>query len=191
MIIKWQKKEYKDKCAKVDLSICRFVDLSICRFVDLSICRIVAAVALVILNTHPSAEQNMSEDLRHECGVAALYWLDEAPPGANGKVAKGGEVMDVAPMMPGMLLDLQNRGQLASGFSTYNPERAQLLDTFKDVGGVAEVFRTSHTGKNDAIMSKYGWACQYRSYALRNLRRRRCALCPALRAASRPSLEVV
>ena len=97
----------------------------------------------------------MSEDLRHECGVAALYWLDEAPLGANGKAIKGGEAMDVAPLMPGMLLDLQNRGQLASGFSTYNPQRAQLLDTFKDVGGVAEVFRTSHTGKNEAIMSKY------------------------------------
>jgi amidophosphoribosyltransferase len=102
-------------------------------------------------------EQNMSEDLRHECGVVALYWLDEAPSGAKGKgkIAKGDAALDVASMLPGMLLDLQNRGQLSSGFSTYNPQRAQLLDTFKDVGGVAEVFRTSHPSKNSALLKEY------------------------------------
>ena len=30
----------------------------------------------------------MSEDLRHECGVAARYWLDEAPKGLNGRVSR-------------------------------------------------------------------------------------------------------
>lgn len=93
----------------------------------------------------------MSEDLRHECGVAALYWLHEAP----GK-GRNGKPVDVAPMLPGMLLDLQNRGQLASGISTFDPSRAQLLDTYKDVGGVAEVFRTSHQGKHQAILDEYG-----------------------------------
>jgi len=96
----------------------------------------------------------MSEDLRHECGVAALYWLQEAPAGA-GRHGPKGKSMDVASMLPGMLLDLQNRGQLASGISTYDASRAQLLDTFKDVGTVAEVFRTSHPGKYQAILDEY------------------------------------
>ncbi|MYA24653.1 MAG: amidophosphoribosyltransferase, partial [Gemmatimonadetes bacterium] len=59
------------------------------------------------------------------------------------------------PSLPGMLLDLLNRGQLASGFSTFNPDRAQLLDTYKDVGTVSEVFRTSHPGKHRSILGEY------------------------------------
>jgi amidophosphoribosyltransferase len=66
----------------------------------------------------------MSEDLRHECGVAALYWLAEAPTGRNGRVGRNGTPANVAALLPGMLLDLQNRGQLAAGFSTFNPDRA-------------------------------------------------------------------
>lgn len=97
----------------------------------------------------------MSEDLRHECGVVALYWLDQAPAGANGRSGKNGKWVDVVPSLPGMLLDLQNRGQLASGFSTFNPDRAQLLDTYKDVGTVSEVFRTSHLGKHRSILGEY------------------------------------
>lgn len=97
----------------------------------------------------------MSEDLRHECGVAALYWLDEAPKGTNGRVSRNGKPVDVAPLLPGMLLDLQNRGQLASGISTFDPGRAQLIDTYKGVGTVSEVFRTSHPGKHQSILSEY------------------------------------
>ena len=63
----------------------------------------------------------MSELIQHECGVAALYWLNEpaAPDGPCSKLVSGG---DVTPLMPAMLLDLQNRGQLAAGLSSYNPE---------------------------------------------------------------------
>ena len=39
-----------------------------------------------------------------------------------------------------MLLDIQNRGQLAAGITTYNPARNQLIDTHKDIGSVTEVF---------------------------------------------------
>jgi amidophosphoribosyltransferase len=54
-----------------------------------------------------------------------------------------------------MLLDVQNRGQLASGMSTYDARRPQLLDTFKDVGTVSEAFRMSHPGKYRAILDEY------------------------------------
>lgn len=98
----------------------------------------------------------MSEDLHHECGVAALYWMDHVPTLAAKSNGAAELVQDgnVAPLMPYMLLDLQNRGQLASGMSTYNPSRPQLLDTFKDIGTVAEAFRMSHPAKHQAILAE-------------------------------------
>ena len=96
----------------------------------------------------------MSEDIHHECGIAALYWLDKAQ-GRGGRASASVRKGDVVPLMPAVLLDVQNRGQLAAGMSTYNPDRAQLLDTFKDVGTVAEVFRMSHPGKHLSILGEY------------------------------------
>jgi amidophosphoribosyltransferase len=54
-----------------------------------------------------------------------------------------------------MLLDLQNRGQLAAGFSTYNPHREQLLDTYRQIGTVIEAFRLNHQAKYESIMREY------------------------------------
>lgn len=84
----------------------------------------------------------MSEDIHHNCGVAAVCRL-------------GKSTGDVVAFLPQMLLDLQNRGQLAAGISSYQPGRAQLIDTFKDVGTVSEVFRMSHSGKYRSILSEY------------------------------------
>ena len=96
----------------------------------------------------------MSEDLNHECGVAALYWLDEP---VNGWSLPGAEQapIDAAQLLPAMLLHLQNRGQLAAGFSTYNAERAQLLDTYKDAGTVSEVFHTSQPERHQNLIREY------------------------------------
>ncbi len=58
-------------------------------------------------------------------------------------------------LMPRLLLDLQNRGQLAAGFSTYNPRREQLLATYKQVGTVIEAFRLNHQAKYNSIMQEY------------------------------------
>ncbi|NKB72733.1 MAG: amidophosphoribosyltransferase [Candidatus Latescibacteria bacterium] len=95
----------------------------------------------------------MSEDIHHECGLAALYWLDE--PTAGGKAKSDTPAQNVAEMIPGMLMDLQTRGQLAAGLSSYDPQRAQILDTFKDVGTVSEVFRLSRQTEHQAIVQKY------------------------------------
>jgi amidophosphoribosyltransferase len=54
-----------------------------------------------------------------------------------------------------MLLDLQNRGQLAAGFSTFNPHREKLLDTYKQIGTVIEAFRSNHQAKYDSIMREH------------------------------------
>jgi amidophosphoribosyltransferase len=55
-----------------------------------------------------------------------------------------------------MLLDIQNRGQLAAGMTSFDPQRKQLLDTRKDVGSVTEVFRLNHRGKYESLMKRYG-----------------------------------
>ncbi len=93
----------------------------------------------------------MSE-LYHECGVAAIYHLPGQPP-SRLIPSQGPE--QVSRLLPRMLLDIQNRGQLAAGMTSYNPNRPQLIDTYKDVGGVSEVFRLSHPGKYESLMKEY------------------------------------
>jgi amidophosphoribosyltransferase len=57
--------------------------------------------------------------------------------------------------MPRLLLDLQNRGQLAAGFATFNPRREKLLDTYKQIGTVIEAFRLNHQAKYESVMREY------------------------------------
>jgi amidophosphoribosyltransferase len=91
-------------------------------------------------------------DLHHECGIAAIYHL----PGCKAsRLAPWAGPEQVSRLMPRMLLDLQNRGQLAAGFSTYNPKRESLLATYKQIGTVIEAFRLNHQAKYESIMSQY------------------------------------
>ncbi|MCO6456307.1 MAG: amidophosphoribosyltransferase [Pirellulaceae bacterium] len=91
-------------------------------------------------------------DLFHECGIAAVYHL---PGGDESPLCHdfGGE--QASRLLPSMLLDIQNRGQLAAGISSYNPVRDQLIDTHKDVGTVSEVLRLSHREQAERLMKKY------------------------------------
>src|SRR2546422_465620 len=91
-------------------------------------------------------------ELYHECGIAALYHLPTHDPSPLAPPA-GQE--EVSRLMPRMLLDLQNRGQLAAGFTTYNPQRQQILETYKQIGTVLESFRLNHQGKFENIMKHY------------------------------------
>ncbi len=93
----------------------------------------------------------MSE-MRDECGVAAVYHLGGA--GVSPLCPTQG-IDDVSRLLPRMLLDIQNRGQLSAGFTTYSTARNQLIDTHKDVGSVSEVFRMSHRGKFESLMREY------------------------------------
>ena len=92
--------------------------------------------------------------------------------------------------MPRMLLDIQNRGQLSAGMTTYNPDRNQLIDTYKDIGGVSEVFRSriAAQSKPDAGVRRPG---RHRPRPLRHLRRRGPQLRPAVRAAPSAKAQVV
>ncbi len=93
----------------------------------------------------------MSE-IHHECGVAAIYHLASAEP---SRLCPPQGPEQVSRLMVRMLLDIQNRGQLAAGMTSFNPQRPQLIDTHKEVGSVSEVFRLSHSGKRESLMSQY------------------------------------
>jgi amidophosphoribosyltransferase len=93
----------------------------------------------------------MSE-LYHECGVAAVYHLPNAP---LSPLCPPMGYQHASRLIPRMLLDIQNRGQLAAGISTYNPSRPLLISTYKEIGTVTEVFRLSHKGKRDSLMAQH------------------------------------
>ncbi len=93
----------------------------------------------------------MSE-LNHECGVAAVYHL---PDGDTSPLCSDFGREQASRLLPRMLLDIQNRGQLSAGITTYAPNRAQLIDTMKDVGSVTEVFRLAHQAKSESLMCEY------------------------------------
>ena len=95
--------------------------------------------------------QFMSE-LHHECGLAAVYHL------AGGEISplcvpQGPE--EISRLIPRILLDVQNRGQLSAGMTAFSPGRQQLLETYRGLGSVSEVFRLSHRGKAESIMERY------------------------------------
>lgn len=94
----------------------------------------------------------MSDELRHECGIAAVYHLPGAPPSPLCPPQGPGEV---SRLMPRMLLDIQNRGQLSAGMTSFNPDRGQLIDTYRELGSVSEVFRLNHQAKAENLMSQY------------------------------------
>ncbi len=91
-------------------------------------------------------------DLYHECGVAAVCHL---PSDTVSPLAPGGDPNRTSELLTGMLLDIQNRGQLAAGITTFREGRPQLIDTHKDVGTVTEVFRLNHRAKFRALMDEY------------------------------------
>jgi len=93
----------------------------------------------------------MSE-LHHECGVAAIYHL---PGGETSPLCPEQGRAEISRLMPRMLLDIQNRGQLAAGMTTYNPDRNQLIDTHKKIGAVSEVFYLSRRNKSERLMREY------------------------------------
>ena len=90
-------------------------------------------------------------ELHHECGIAAVFQTgDVVSPLVPGKSTES-----AAHIIPRLLLDIQNRGQLAAGMTSYNPDRNQLLDTHKDVGSVNEVFQLAHKEEAKRLLAEY------------------------------------
>ena len=96
----------------------------------------------------------MMDELQHECGLAAIYCFDETIP---THVGDGRPAREFHRLIPRMLLDLQNRGQLSAGMASYDANRDQILEIHKDVGTVSESFRLSHAKKAESVMRRvYG-----------------------------------
>jgi amidophosphoribosyltransferase len=91
-------------------------------------------------------------ELHHECGVAAVYHAEGESVSTLAPIA--GDRNSVARLVPRMLLDMQNRGQLAAGMASYRPDRDALIMTHKEVGTVAESFRLNHREEFEAIIRR-------------------------------------
>jgi amidophosphoribosyltransferase len=93
-------------------------------------------------------------ELHHECGIAAVYLR---PGSEHVKLPNGLNSPDqAARMVPRMLLDMQNRGQLAAGMTSYSESRSSILATHKDLGTVAEAFRLNAKPEFEALMQRMG-----------------------------------
>ncbi len=79
-----------------------------------------------------------SEEMHHNCGIAAVH--------LKGNVAPSSKTLSY---LYRLLLNQQNRGQLSTGFTIYNKEKPLILDTYKEIGSVDEVFRP-----RDKVFSK-------------------------------------
>lgn len=89
-------------------------------------------------------------ELHHECGVAAVYHAAGVPVSPLAPIP--GDINSMSWLIPRMLLDMQNRGQLAAGMASYRPDRNALIRTHKDLGTVAEAFRLNHKPEFEQIM---------------------------------------
>lgn len=83
------------------------------------------------------------EGLKEECGIVAAYQM-------GGAVAR-----NVAPLVVRALVELQNRGQLSAGLTSYNPKRDRILQTHKEVGTVHEVFRLNNRQRSRKLLDDY------------------------------------
>jgi amidophosphoribosyltransferase len=89
-------------------------------------------------------------ELHHECGVAAVFHAAGKSVSALAPIS--GDLNSVARLVPRMLLDMQNRGQLAAGMASFRPDRNSLISTHKEIGTVAESFRLNHRDEFEAII---------------------------------------
>ncbi|MBR9690436.1 amidophosphoribosyltransferase [Candidatus Woesearchaeota archaeon] len=79
----------------------------------------------------------MLENVYHSCGIAAVSYKNKKK--------------NVAPALHKLLINMQNRGQLSAGITTFDDARPHILKTYKDIGLVKEVFRTSQKFKMKRI----------------------------------------
>ena len=84
------------------------------------------------------------DELHTECGIAAVSIKP------NSKDAD-----KTVFYLYKLLLNLQHRGQLSAGITTYNKNRDQLIDTYKGIGMVNEVFKTNNSLKSFQVFKKY------------------------------------
>jgi amidophosphoribosyltransferase len=94
------------------------------------------------LDGHDLAE--IDDSPKEECGVVGVYQMGRT------------RTRNVYPIVVRALLDMQNRGQLSAGITSYNPQRNRLLQTHKDVGTVHQVFQLNSPEESRRLMAEYG-----------------------------------
>lgn len=82
--------------------------------------------------------------LKEECGIVGVYQMGTAKKDRN-----------VYPFVVRALLEMQNRGQLSAGITSYNPSRDRILQTHKEIGTVHEVFSLHNPHKSKRLMDEY------------------------------------
>jgi amidophosphoribosyltransferase len=91
-------------------------------------------------------------DAREKCGIVAVARVRRGEAGLFPQAS----AEDAAGLIPRLLLDLQHRGELSAGMTTFKPDRPDLLKTYRDLGTVPQVFALFHQAKAAAIASEYG-----------------------------------
>lgn len=91
-------------------------------------------------------------ELHHECGIVAVYHLADR---SISPLIPLGDPVRTSRLVPRLLLDIQNRGQLAAGMTSYHPGRTELLATHKDVGSVTEVFSLNQQSTFEKLIAGY------------------------------------
>ncbi len=101
----------------------------------------------------------MLDDVMEECGIAAVFvrgslkkYEPYYPKFGNGN---GVDKQNAMLLMYKLLLNLQNRGQLSAGVTSFSPDRDQLLKTYRDLGQVNEVFKINSPEKRKNVFTKY------------------------------------
>ena len=88
----------------------------------------------------------MLDNIREECGIVAVYQLN---------FANAQHQVNVASYIPNLLLDLQHRGQLSAGMSSYYADRGRLIKTHRDLGLVERVFALHSQKKSHALLEEH------------------------------------
>ena len=86
----------------------------------------------------------MGEEIRDNCGIAAASAPEDSE--ARDRIVYS---------LYKLLLNMQNRGQLSAGITTFNRLRNQILDTHKALGYVNDVFRINDKQKAMRILTRY------------------------------------
>ena len=93
--------------------------------------------------------------LHEECGVAAVYHFTGSAAGGTSPLCPKGDPQQASLLLPRMLVDMQHRGLLAAGITTFAESRDQLIDTHKNLGTESEVFRMGRREKFNRLMEQY------------------------------------
>ena len=88
----------------------------------------------------------MTEEAHHECGLAAISLKKKIKDYPHGAAAY---------YLYRMMLQQQNRGQLAAGITTFSEGREQVIDTYRKVGLVNDAFRSHSQEKSLQIFDRY------------------------------------